>query len=172
MIEIPVVEMWRACLARAIQDLLGVVGMTSHKKEIPHVQHEALQFLTATSGEWYRSRVDICTIVDVDPDALRERIVAILEGDAECPPFSHARADSKRVEQARELWRRHKDNTQRAQEVRLERANNPPPPLPEPRLTPQRAPLELRYSVLRRELFKLMREIPGLKFKDFFFHWD
>jgi hypothetical protein len=39
-----------------------------------------MSFLTDTSGPWCKSRVAICTIIDIDPDRLRQKIVEFLEG--------------------------------------------------------------------------------------------
>lgn len=41
---------------------------------------DAFAFLTAKKGSWADSRERLCWLVDMDPDALRERILDILEG--------------------------------------------------------------------------------------------
>jgi hypothetical protein len=44
---------------------------------------EARSFLTATHGPWKRSRIDICHCAGIDPDALRERVLATIERDGD-----------------------------------------------------------------------------------------
>lgn len=118
------VALYNAVLARAVTDLLAETAVALTDKD----RFEAMRFLTDAEGPWARSREDICTILDRDPDEVRASIIAILEGGV-APSVRGAGGARRRelkpdsVARARALWLEH---------------NRPPYPTPAP--TPDPTP--------------------------------
>lgn len=78
MADDPTVRLYSAVVYSALEDLFfprsDVPSQTERNRQ------EALSFLTDTSGPWYKSRVAICAIIDIDPDRLRRKIIEFLDG--------------------------------------------------------------------------------------------
>ena len=92
-----------AIFAQAIHDLFGALtGYTPAQKL--HHRHEAMVFLTASSGMWYAQRKHYGEVAGIDPDTLRLSIIAILEGhrDPSLPNDKGNNADG--LAEARALW--------------------------------------------------------------------
>ncbi|MFT6605693.1 MAG: hypothetical protein ACJA2X_000869 [Halocynthiibacter sp.] len=89
-------------ISRAVLDLFSKVSLVANDEEADTTKAESLQFLTATGGSWAQRRRELCLVVDVCPDKLRRRVIAILEGeDVALTDERHAFSD---IERARALW--------------------------------------------------------------------
>lgn len=96
---IPEIDLVFATLNRAILDLFAE-GTGSSDAARRATRLEALRFLTATHGDWAKSRATFCEMVGIDPDEMRRRCVRALEGDTtalEHYPLTH-------IDEARALW--------------------------------------------------------------------
>ncbi len=73
-------EMFAAVVYQAVLDadvhLRGANQTAGYK---PQDGQEALKLLTDSYGPWARSRMDICNVCGMDPNALRDRVVAMIE---------------------------------------------------------------------------------------------
>jgi hypothetical protein len=86
-----------AILAQAVSDLFG--GESANERL--H-RRDAMAFLTAKNGPWALRRREECDYVGIDPDVLRSRIIAILEGKAE---INHLPERSRKsIVEARAMW--------------------------------------------------------------------
>lgn len=110
-----------AILGRAILDLFGSTGVTINPTEAANVRHEALRFLTDTTGGWAKRRSDLCDVVGIDGDDMRDRVVRVLEGGDISLDVFDARNTIATVEGARELWAYQKLAPEREQAARDER---------------------------------------------------
>lgn len=72
--------LWLAVITKAVEDLFSP-GVAATAQD----QTDALHFLTDKVGAWATSRLAVATAAGIDPAALREHIVGILEG-APLPP--------------------------------------------------------------------------------------
>ena len=149
-----------AILAQAVQDLFGGLGgLTPTQRRTE--RHEALSFLTATSGMWSAQRARYCTLVGIDPDVFRARIIAILDGRREPNlPYGFGRGDEGLVE-ARALWAERSPPRQTGPATRRPTAPAPPPsplapsrPPPLPRIVQKVDP----RTVEKAKVFALLRE--------------
>lgn len=72
-------QMFAAVVYQAVMDadtyLRGRETTTGYKAKDGE---EALKFLTDAYGPWARSRKDICHVCGMDPDALRDRVQAMI----------------------------------------------------------------------------------------------
>lgn len=100
----PAVRLVHAIIARAVHDLLGAVGSNVEGSALDVARRDALVFLTASSGAWGDSRQRLCDSVGLCPDALRERIIAILEGDDSALKSYDGGAFLNQVDTARTMW--------------------------------------------------------------------
>lgn len=86
-----------AILAQSVADLFGVLAAN----ESLH-RRDAMAFLTARNGPWALRRREECDCVGIDPDVLRSRVIAILEGKAE---INHLPERSRKsIVEARAMW--------------------------------------------------------------------
>jgi len=78
-------ELWTAVINQAITDAAAYLDYKEKRRHtLPNntsyaEASQGWEFLTASHGEWARSRMDICGGTAVDPDMLRERVLAIVE---------------------------------------------------------------------------------------------
>ena len=80
----PETEMFSAVITQALRDYnqrLRGKKIESGGSEADGAEAEA--FLTATYGPWKRSRIDICHCAGIDPEALRERVLAAIAKDGD-----------------------------------------------------------------------------------------
>lgn len=89
-------HVWIAVLNQAFLDAFAPGPAVS----VPE-QRDALLFLTATSGAWARSRIDVATIINMDPERVREHALAILEGRTSFDPLGRF---VPRIDDARALF--------------------------------------------------------------------
>ncbi len=145
-----------AILAQAVQDLFGGLGgftPTQRRNE----RHEALAFLTAASGMWCAQRNRYCHLVGIDPDALRARIVAILEGQRD-PNLPYGRESNEDgLAEARAAWaERSRPRPSSPRMVPAPPPSSPPaPPAPPlPRIVQKVDP----RTVEKAKVFALLRQ--------------
>lgn len=80
---------------------------------IPAIQKEAIDFLTAETGDWARSRTSLCDALGLEASSLRSWAVAVLEGANFDPSLLHrdprgqgpSHSQEVRLEAARKIWR-------------------------------------------------------------------
>jgi hypothetical protein len=78
MADNPTVRLFAAILAQAVEDLLFPSTINPH--ETDKIRRDALAFLTSTRAHNLEDRETVCLAADLDPDAVRKQIVAILDG--------------------------------------------------------------------------------------------
>lgn len=146
-----------AILAQAVSDLFGgLSSLTPHQQR--HERQDALLFLTATSGKWSEQRKRFCTLVGIDPDDFRERIVAILDGKREpCLPHDHG-SHSEGTAQARALWA-----TRRPHSPPPPSLTTPPDPTALPRIVPRVDPREVAKAKVYSLLHQPTRQVEILR---------
>jgi len=96
----------RAVLAQAVIDLLSVSIACSTHDEAITARRDALAFLADSGGPWAETRRAHCLLADQDPDRVRSRIVAILNGADLSDDHGYR---LKGIEIARELWAQERD---------------------------------------------------------------
>ncbi len=101
-------------LSRAILDLFGSAGATSHAEEMEKTRSDALTFLTQETGAWARRRKELCEMVGMDSDLVRRRVVRVLEGDSSALDTYEGRGDLTHIDEARVFWEYEKDAPERA----------------------------------------------------------
>ena len=140
-----------AILAQAVQDLFGGLGgLTPTQRRTE--RHEALSFLTATSGMWYAQRARYCSLVGIDPDVFRARIVAILDGRRE-PNLPHDHGtQAEGTAQARALW------ASRRPHLPTPSPTTTPRPLSLPRIVPRVDPHEVAKAKARAKVYALLHQ--------------
>ncbi len=80
--------------------------------------------MTDRVGRWAQARASICAIVEVDPDALRTHVVAMLEGDETSPILNFVRVGGseksrrRALERIRSDWKDLKSSRNQATNVR------------------------------------------------------
>lgn len=109
----PESRLFAAVILQAVDDLLCPHGLVPG--EVARDRSDALAFLTATSGMAARDRRDVCHAAGFDPDAIRQKIIAILEGapfDIRAGRSGQGKRDvavaARKLEEARALWRQQK----------------------------------------------------------------
>ena len=77
-------ELFAAIILRAVQDLLTptIPGEWDTRRH----REDAFDFLTATEGPWARRREEFAVAAGLDPDYLRDKVLAIMDGRA---PLDH-----------------------------------------------------------------------------------
>lgn len=95
----------RAVLAQAVIDLFSVSIACSTPDEAITARRDALAFLTDPDGAWEASRRTHCMVADEDPDVVRRRVVAVLNGSDLSDDHGYR---LKGVEIARDLWEQEK----------------------------------------------------------------
>ena len=110
-----------AILGRAVLDLFGACP-ASNSDEAENARHEALVFLTASSGGWANRRRELCDVVGIDGDDMRDRVVQILEGASISLAAFDARNTHTNVDKARQCWAHEKAAPTRQQAAREEQA--------------------------------------------------
>lgn len=77
-------ELFAAIVLRAVQDLFtpSIPGEWDTRRH----REDALDFLTATEGLWARRREELAIAAGLDPDYLRDKVLAIMDGRA---PLEH-----------------------------------------------------------------------------------
>lgn len=95
----------RAIIAQAVQDLFGAC-IDEGRTNKDHMREQTLTFLTADGGQHAKHRNDLCELAGFDGDALRSRIIAMLEGrlPADFLLEGKGRRDLKDIEAARAMW--------------------------------------------------------------------
>lgn len=93
-------SLWSSVVLQAVLDLFATPKGGSWEPE--GVRLDAMQWLTAETGEDADSRACVCALAGVDADALRQRVIAMLDGQP-------STLDAARLEDARALWRSHRD---------------------------------------------------------------
>lgn len=79
----PETELFSAVINQALRDYNHLLRATNPEHGSKTDAIEARSFLTATHGRWKRSRVDICSLASINPDALRDRVLAAIERDGD-----------------------------------------------------------------------------------------
>lgn len=74
----PETRLFAAIIYQALEDLL--FPRTNEPNSGDKNRGEALAFFTATSGPWAKARRDACDAAGFSPEAIRAKIVAILDG--------------------------------------------------------------------------------------------
>lgn len=84
----PEVKLWREVLKITLRDagmcmspngkLITIRSARTEKQESSD-RHQAINFLTATSGEWKKSRELICSLALLCPDTLRSNYLRVAE---------------------------------------------------------------------------------------------
>ncbi|WP_159458620.1 hypothetical protein [Roseisalinus antarcticus] len=97
----------RAVLAQAVIDLFSVSIACSTPDEAVTARRDALAFLTDADSVWAESRRTQCLLADHDPDVIRSRVVAILNGGRLNDDAHGYRLAG--VEMARELWTKERE---------------------------------------------------------------
>ncbi|MDB2408072.1 hypothetical protein N9W17_06125 [Jannaschia sp.] len=97
----------RAVLAQAVIDLFSASIACSTPDEALTARRDALAFLTDPDSVWAESRRTNCMIADQDPDVIRARTIAILNGGRLNDNAHGYRLAG--VEIARELWRQEQE---------------------------------------------------------------
>lgn len=103
----PEQALFRAVVAQAVLDFLATPKNGSHDPDLARLS--AFHWLTAESGEDAEARAYVCALAGVDPDALRQQVIRVLEGRAFDPSQSGSADHLARLEDARALWRAHRD---------------------------------------------------------------
>lgn len=104
--QTPEVLLVYAILSRAVQDLFGSASINnSTVSEIALAKREALNFLTALRGPWAKQRATFCSLIGLEPDLLRARIIAILEGDDKPLASYYGGKELPCIDDARAMWR-------------------------------------------------------------------
>ncbi|MCU0825870.1 MAG: hypothetical protein MUE52_00320 [Tabrizicola sp.] len=93
-------RLWAAVVFRVIADLL-FPGTNLE----PAARRRALTWLTTASGDLAIDRRLACTFAGIDGDLLRNRIVAILDGDVPFDYFPGVRNTDAALQEARAMWR-------------------------------------------------------------------
>lgn len=77
-------ELFAAVILRAVQDLLTptIPGEWDTRRH----REDDFDFLTATEGPWARRREEFAVAAGLDPDNLRDKVLAIMDGRA---PLDH-----------------------------------------------------------------------------------
>lgn len=114
-----------AILSRAIHDLFGVVGLTANQAERETAKHDALSFLTEPTGGWAQRRNELCDAIGFDGDAVRVRVIRVLEGDTSAPDTYDGRGALSDVAGARALWERQKQAIHRVRADKEKQATRP-----------------------------------------------
>lgn len=113
--------MYRAIIARAVLDLLGkAIPAAAGDDDAELARREALYLLTREGGAWAHSRQCLCAICGIDPDALRNNILRILDGGEIVG--ADARNAFGGIEFARQLWHAEQTEPERAKAARTEQA--------------------------------------------------
>lgn len=79
----------RAVIAQALSDVRLSKTRGINRDWTPAAQAEAINFLTA-GGEWRRARVFWSSLAEIDPDALRARVLAALPSQLKEQPVNAA----------------------------------------------------------------------------------
>ena len=70
-------ELWAEVITLAVDDAFAAApGWRQGINDWMQNRRDARLFLTKKTGPWSQSRDTICSVVDLDPDGLRDRIVA------------------------------------------------------------------------------------------------
>jgi hypothetical protein len=149
----PTARLVMAILSQAVQDLFGSPHGASTKNQASLARHESLQFLTATSGQSAHWRRRYCSLVDLDPEILRARIIAILESDA---PPSLAYGVGQHPEglaEARTMWAALRPRPTTGTPVNLPRIVAPKPGP----LVPIKPRTEHQYEAVRHLIYGLLK---------------
>ena len=77
--------LYAAVIMQALYDYhMHLRGRRAHTGGVNEIEgREAELFLTAESGPWKRSRTDLCHCAGIDPEALRDRVLAAREADGD-----------------------------------------------------------------------------------------
>jgi hypothetical protein len=93
-------RLWAAVVAQVVRDLFlpdTLVTQASRRR--------AMSWLTTAHGDLARDRVIACTFAGIDGDALRNRVVAILDGKASIELVPGVRSGETALAEARAMWR-------------------------------------------------------------------
>ncbi|MCT4558610.1 MAG: hypothetical protein N4A61_11215 [Pelagimonas sp.] len=74
-------ELFAGIITMAFSDAFNPQGSSRIEKEL--LQHDAILFLTATTGEWRAHRNFLCTAIGIDGDTLAQCIRDMLVGKAD-----------------------------------------------------------------------------------------
>lgn len=109
----PETRLSAAVIFQALEDLL--FPRTNEPHAVDKNRGEALAFFTATSGPWAKSRRDVCDAAGFAPEAIRAKIIAILDGaDFSIPNGMQGQGkrnpkiSAQNLDSARALWRAQK----------------------------------------------------------------
>lgn len=93
-------RLWGAIVAQVINDLFNPGSLVT-----PASRRRAMSWLTTAHGDLARDRVITCTFAGIDGDALRNRVVAILDGRAAIDLVPGVRSGETALAEARAMWR-------------------------------------------------------------------
>lgn len=68
-------ELWAAVISQALGDAIGDFRGTAQPKERARIQQEAIKWFRDNSRDFR----EVCILADVDPDAVRERALKLIE---------------------------------------------------------------------------------------------
>lgn len=139
----PVLKLATAVLLNALFDLFNSALNTASPGARDLVKSEAISFLTDQHNTWAESREFWCLAANVDPDLLRARVVAFLEGDdrlVEAVPVPKSQAGKKArkagIQQVRDIWSDRKAHRPPERSQRPAEAKRPTrPSIPFPRVS-------------------------------------
>jgi len=93
-------RLWAAIVFRVISDLFFPGAILD-----PATRRRAMSWLTSASGDLALDRRLACTFAGIDGDLLRNRIIAILDGEVPFDYFPGVRNTEASLEEARAMWR-------------------------------------------------------------------
>ena len=174
----PASQLAAAVVLNALMDLVNVGTDNESPDARELVKTEAMSFLTDRSSTWSESREMWCLAANVDPDLLRERVVAFLEGDdalAVSLPISNSTAGKRArlvgIQQARDMWEKRKADERARRRVPTKAARPTPPkqataPLPKVSAAKQEARKVVKLRSNATRLHSTLAAMEGWKTAD------
>ena len=127
----PEQHLYVAVMKQAVVDLFIGTPSSSNPHEGDLIRRDALAFLTDATGSWANMRAEICTVIDRDPDQVRDSIVAVFEGE-DLPYLGDVRGNG--LDKARAMWAEQTAREAAAQAERQRRKEEKKAAAPKPQI--------------------------------------
>ena len=121
----PEADLIISILSQAISDLFGTAHSSEKNRDL--VRREALAFLTQKHGGWANRRNELCSLIGIESDAMRSRVIRVLNGDTLGLQAYAGTGIMSNVDEARRMWKEGARHPTPHKEPSL-RAPDPKPP--------------------------------------------
>lgn len=96
-------NIYAAVIAQAVDDAVFGTSTSSDAAQMADWE-QAVSFCTMQRGEWRESRETLCEAVGIDPDIIRNHVLAILRGEKEPTNYEMNASRLQRLAKRRALW--------------------------------------------------------------------